>query len=280
MIFYLKTGSVIGSYHRKMLKNNQDALASATYASEDSSFQQVIGVVCDGCGSSKYAEVGAHILANSVLNNLIGTPVIKESDEETKYFIQRLLRRAIETDLRQVIDVIAGYDDNDISKVVYDYFLSTMVGFVIENDKTVIFSAGDGMYSLNGETTAIDQDNCPNYISYGLITSSLNKVPTNLDIVVNELVSTESVKSIIIGTDGVEDLIDRKDETYVSLGKEYEVKGLDQFLTEEKYLKSIFGLNKRLLVLSDKGILSDDTTMIMALRKEENDDSSTEREEG
>lgn len=258
-----------------MLKNCQDAVYYKTY--QDDSLKQIIGVVCDGCGSSPYSEIGAHIIAKSILNNLIGRPIIRDTEESTIFYIQHVLRKLVEYDIRMVIDVLDKYKKSETTspQTIYDYFLSTAVCFIVENDNTIIFSSGDGVYSVNGETTIIDQDNCPSYLAYGLIASSLKQEPEKLDFTLNETLKTSDIQSLIIGTDGVGDIIKYKEESYISLGNTCYVDGLEQFTTKEIYRKKNSAIQKRLTVLSDKGFLKDDTSMIVLIKNEETNDSNS-----
>jgi len=46
--FAISAGSVVGAHHRKVFKNNQDALSVVENE------HGLVAIVCDGCGSGKY----------------------------------------------------------------------------------------------------------------------------------------------------------------------------------------------------------------------------------
>lgn len=85
-MFDVAAGSVTGRDHVLAGKNNQDAWA---YRHCDES---LVAVVCDGCGSGKYTEIGARVMANAVASTVMaqqldahnydpngGTPLYDES---------------------------------------------------------------------------------------------------------------------------------------------------------------------------------------------------------
>ena len=57
MDFLATAGSVVGREHVRVHKNNQDGYAIAGDG------QIIVAAVTDGCGSSKYSEVGARLAA-------------------------------------------------------------------------------------------------------------------------------------------------------------------------------------------------------------------------
>src|SRR3989344_5896211 len=61
-LFEIATGTIIGSEHKRLGKNNQDA--SHTTVSPEA----LIAVVTDGCSASRHSEVGANIGARLVSN--------------------------------------------------------------------------------------------------------------------------------------------------------------------------------------------------------------------
>ena len=75
------------------------------------------------------------------------------------------------------------------------------------------------------------------------------------------------VRSVIIGTDGLNGLMDRADEPLSDGSLQG---GLEQFEEDPRYLANPSLLHKRLTVIGDgNGRLRDDTTMILIRRKGE-----------
>lgn len=270
MSFKLSVGSVIGTYHQSMYINNQDAFSYSVYSSPDGKFNQIIGIVSDGCGSGKHSDFGSKVVSTMLLNFLKGTKVIKEDDEETEYFLVHTLGARL---YRWYVSLLGnlGFDHKDYEEelqFVYSHLLSTFVGFVIEDDKTVIFSSGDGVYVVNDEVTVIDQDNMPAYFMYKLVAHLKNQISVNkdFDIQVNKILPTKELRNLIVATDGAEHIIYHADEEYKMFNKVKKVGDLTQFITEPIYRNNTRAVNKRLNVLLNKKYLGDDTTLIVVNR--------------
>lgn len=84
-----------------------------------------------------------------------------------------------------------------------DELLSTIVLMVIDKKEKLacIKMSGDGMFSVNGEVTEIDQNNMPNFLGYHL-SSSFEEVK-NSEI---QTWNFNNVSDISISTDGVDKL--------------------------------------------------------------------------
>jgi hypothetical protein len=70
-MFSLRAGSVTGRDHELSQRNRQDGWAWKILPLGESEY--LIGVVCDGCGSSAHSEVGAKLLAEFLAEYLLAT---------------------------------------------------------------------------------------------------------------------------------------------------------------------------------------------------------------
>lgn len=267
--FLISSGSVIGSKHRLFGKNNQDGLFVARNE------KAICAIVCDGCSSSPESEVGAKLAARFIALkaiHIMTTGWFQKGSEILPSFREIILMY-----LRRLTD---HFYQND--KVVDDMFLFTIVGAIINESFATIFSIGDGVYSLNGKTTIIDENNSPNYLGYRIIPGAYAVEESGIRFMVREEVETSSLESMIIATDGASDIEARAEEPLVISGSAGIVGGLNQFESEERYLKNPTLVQRRLNQLSlsrteidwdnqrimrSEGILGDDTSVILIRRR-------------
>jgi hypothetical protein len=151
-----------------------------------------------------------------------------------------------------------------------------VVGTVVTPEHTLVFSAGDGVWALNGHVHALGPfpGNAPPYLAYGLLPDSL--VP----FVRQALVPTSEVDSLMLGTDGVGDLARLAEAVVPEAG---DIVGpLSQFWREERYFRNPDALRRRLSLLAREsvrvdpvshrlvrspGLLPDDTTLVVLRRR-------------
>ncbi len=252
--FEYAMGSIIGRNHVATGKNNQDAYRVVLRS------QFVVAVVCDGCGSGKYSEVGAQLGAKIV------TDAIADLLDQGMAISNPNFWDILKTNLFQkLIDIVAIANDaqESVMEFVNDYLLFTIVGAVITASETVTFSMGDGAIAVNGKLTQIPAypDNAPPYLAYGLYR------PDAVSFEICDRLATSEVESILIATDGIDDLI--------------AVEDVSQFWQEDKYFKNPDAIRRKLSMLNREeikpdwtkrelvkrsGILSDDTTLIVIRR--------------
>lgn len=284
-LFEIANGTITGKLHTRRGQNNQDAF----YAISDS--EAIVALVCDGCGAEKNSEVGAklgaHLLAESIRRHteIFSHRQISLVKANAPYpFWERVLE-----DVLAQIRVLANAMGQSLSSVIYDYFLFTMVGALVTKAGTVVFSLGDGVAYANGEFRQFGPfpDNEPPYLGYGITGSSLTeKDPELLKVKIHWLIPTEQVNSILIGTDGVIDLIKAARQNLP--GKEELVGSIDQFWQEDRYFTNSDMVRRRLSLVNrdyvkplwkerklyrESGLLPDDTTLIVVRRKQVNTES-------
>ena len=268
-LFAIVGGSVIGKEHKSKGRNNQDSYWIT--AGEKS----LIGIGCDGCSSSLDSEVGAKLLSRYIAEHLriwLDVACIKKHkkiinliEELTIEYIKKTTE--VFTDSREALDRM---------------MLATIMGIVMTKEWTTVFSCGDGVFSVNGVVQIIDQQNYPLYLSYKVNPKNYLIDEKKISFTALREIPTKDINSILIATDGVVDLIAKRDSTIKVLGKLEKVGDLKQFEQDSRYIKNSSLLQKRLNLLNaerieidwanqevkrHKGVLSDDTTIILAKRR-------------
>jgi serine/threonine protein phosphatase PrpC len=248
--FEYAMGSIIGRNHVAAGKNNQDAYRVVLRS------QFVVAVVCDGCGSGKHSEVGAKLGTRIVSNEI--ADLLEQGMAISNPDFWDILKTNL---FQKLIDIVAIANDaqESVMEFVNDYLLFTIVGAVITSSETVTFSMGDGAIAVNGKLTQIPTypDNAPPYLAYGLYR------PDAVSFEICDRIPTSELESILIATDGIDDLI--------------KVEDVAQFWQEDKYFKNPDAIRRKLSMLNREeikpdwnkrelvkrsGLLSDDTTII------------------
>ena len=207
MNWNLNSALIIGRDHELAKKNRQDALSF--FKEKD----KIIGVVCDGCGESQFSEIGSSLLSIFTLNLLKQIEYeITESSLSFQEHIKILIKRQLETEITRFIQktmqsllIETTIEEIDFIK---DYFLSTILFFIINEHLSVVGHCGDGVIIVNKDIYTINQTGSPHYISYKCIPKEvLDKRSSELDFFNIEMYPTDSVSQIVIGSDGLEPII-------------------------------------------------------------------------
>ncbi|UZQ54390.1 protein phosphatase 2C domain-containing protein [Trichothermofontia sichuanensis B231] len=267
-VFDIAAGSVIGREHRRLGRNNQDAYAV------QAKLDRTIAVVCDGCGSSPHSEVGAQLGARWVVASLDrqcerGQPKLQDPD-----FWPELQQEL----LNQIRQVATGLG-SALETVIWDYFLFTIVGVIVTAEITVIFSLGDGVAMLNEEVLlqGTIADNRPPYLAYGLFPNHFSMADLQFTVYPR---STATVNTLLIGTDGVQDLAKTLDPLLADVDLMPEM--FTPFWQDDRYFRNpdqvrrylvrcnreVIQPNWQTQVLErQSGLLEDDTTLVLMRRK-------------
>lgn len=271
----IAAGTTAGKEHRLTNRNNQDALAVVSLPNV------TVATICDGCGSEQYSEVGARIGA-IILTHELATSLnttLAEADPEGRH-VKRALERATLSLLSQIC-LLAKNMGASFSLQMKNHFLFTVVGTIITPELTTIFSLGDGLFGVNGviEKLGPFPGNYPPYLGYELVRGDDQP---HFALQINRVIPTEDVQSLIIGSDGVFDLLDNAGRKLPGMN---EILGpIDQFWSEDRYFTNPDNLRRRLTlanremktvdwanrrVETEHGLLNDDTTIVVIRRGEE-----------
>ena len=223
-----------------------------------------LAVVCDGCGSCLHSEVGAKIGAKLWIS------LVREHLSQHSKINWQQIQQAMLVELKKIAQTIAIH--TPLIEVIKDYFLFTLLGVVITPDQTTIISLGDGVIAVNEELTIIPDypNNAPPYLAYQLFSSNKeNRFKIHCQ------VSTGKINSLLIGTDGLKDVLP---STHHPVSK---TNNLTQFWQNDGYFKNpdlirrhLFLMNRETIkpnwerqTLEKKvGQLSDDTTIVVMRR--------------
>jgi hypothetical protein len=247
-------GTVQGREHRRLGRNNQDALWVTSTA------VGLIAVVADGCGSGRQSEVGAQVgvrlVSRAIAANLEQYP-------------QPAFWTAVYSQVLTTIQQTSVAMGDDFAAILQEYWLFTVVGAIVQADWTTVFALGDGVMALNGQLQRWDYpDNAPPYLAYGLCTEK----PPDWQILAQ--LPTSEVEHLLIGTDGVHELIQSRDRALP--GKTETVGELAQFWQCDRYFTNPDQLRRRLTLINrdvygpeqglQPGLLADDTSLIVVRR--------------
>lgn len=270
--FEIAAGSIPGTDHTKPgqpgWKNNQDA--HDFQAGNDF----LIGVVCDGCGGVEngFSEFGARLGARLVAKAFAD---VLRQDNRLDLFADVMLAEVERRVTNSLAEVAAMGTDSLPARNSFavTHMLFTIVGVVMTEETTLVFSFGDGVYAVNGEVTVIPPfpDNQPPYIAYQFVPSSVD--PSLLRFETRALLPTAEVRSVLIGSDGVADLIAAAEMPLPVSGTP--LGPLSQFWEEDRFINNPDMIRRRLALanrehveggLMKGGLLHDDTTILLVRR--------------
>jgi hypothetical protein len=245
------TGSVLGREHARLGRNNQDAVAVAREG------EWLVAVVTDGCSSAPASEVGARLGAAFLAAHV---PAIAQR-EASPEAVAREASAALLAYLGTIARGLAVHDD--AATVVHDHLLFTFLCAVVGPSRAFVFGAGDGVFSIDGHVTVLDSgpENAPAYIAYGLLAGI---APRTSPTCVHATVDTSALRSLVIATDGVVDLLARAADPLAS----GEAQGdLRPFEERDAFVRNPSLVQKRLVVIGELNArLRDDTTLAVLRR--------------
>lgn len=227
----------------------------------------IFGIICDGCGSGAHSEVGAQLVARYAIGVLQDIRTICTHD------IPKILFNHIVSFIRWNLTQFSVFrNSQDEANLVNDYFLCTVLGFLLGPTKTIVFHAGDGVYICNDIITKIEsENNAPKYIAYNCVTDKkLISDPSVLaDHFETEEFFTESLDRLMIASDG---FYTHKEWLYGTntqtsrVEKQRDVRGelipLPPIEGQQWGLKGVSGMPRFLNRMSDKGYFTDDVSII------------------
>ncbi len=274
-IFGIAGGSVIGSEHamlgRPGSRNNQDAL-NWVYGRNC-----IFAVVCDGCSKGAHSEIGSQLISRILSRIVINlADAALDANPAANLGVGSEFWKRVEQFLLNDVLTITRMIGGSLSQTITDFWLSTIVGVLITPDLTYIVAVGDGFYAVNGEEIVLKPEagNSPAYIAYQISGTTLTvENPEILHLRVHDTFATDSVESIILASDGVQDLIDNAENNLP--GKAEKIGSVHQF-SDRRFFTNPDNVRRRLALtgletVSENRIasspLKDYTTVITILRK-------------
>lgn len=206
MSWTLNRATIIGREHELSKKNKQDFLH--VYDTPE----LLISAVCDGCGQSKYSEVGSTLLSVFIVNLLRGANIFKQDS----FFNAEILKNLLEYEIDLFIKRLQGVLFFDIASqaerisFINEFLLSTCLLCVVTKDKVVVANCGDGIVIINNEVHEIYQEGKPEYVAYKSVPKeALDQRPSELSFFTVNIFDCDKIENIVIGTDGIQSLIDK-----------------------------------------------------------------------
>lgn len=252
--------SVMGRHHATAGKNNQDAFVVRQ------SPEATIAVVSDGCGSGKYSEFGARVMANTMAIQLQHYSSLVYSGRYG-YEIAQLMTEIVSCEIRRVIWSMAGSHDHDF---VFDHMLATCIAAIITPNRILVLRCGDGVvYAHDILSGGRESSNTPDYFAYRLNPHSRTDMAARPRFVtIFDEPFPHNQQPIMIGTDGAFDYLN------VAMNDHTGLPTIGELFTNDAYYKNPDLLRRKLFKASrDKpdfaqgriipGLLHDDTTMIV-----------------
>lgn len=149
---------VTGARHLRVGKNGQDA--AAAWVGDDCG----VVVVCDGCSSGAFSEVGARLgcqLALRLIRDELAAERARPRD------VWPVVREKLAAELARIADAMPG----ERERVVHDHFLFTIVAAAWRGDEVAVWAMGDGGYAIGDRVVELGpfDNNQPPYLGYDLL---------------------------------------------------------------------------------------------------------------
>ena len=213
-----------GRDHKLFNVNRQDFCETFTDEGD------VYGIVCDGCGSGLYTEVGASLIGNFILRLLstldlqsfnspfdtsIATTYEEVSKETISQYIEAKITLKVYSFIEQITTNMQFENVADKVKFINDYFLTTFIFGVVLRDFIVVGHCGDGVIVVDNDINVIDQGLGPHYLAYNNVPKEALQVqPSHLQGIKISIYNPKIVSRIAIGTDGLTPLVEKVDELF------------------------------------------------------------------
>ena len=181
---------------------SQDALAAA------SGKDYLAGIVCDGCAGAtgtaglSMNEAGAHITAAIMINALrLG---IRKADtpDDLLFAADRYLGSRLRSILKLLLPQTPSQSEEE--HIAFNLLAATITGFVITPEFWTVFHYGDGICGVNGHIEALEASSGKYYIASNIRWRNRRRHVFS----VYAQGETKDLHSLIIGSDGMMDLMD------------------------------------------------------------------------
>ena len=181
-----------GYEHKEFGKNCQDVVESGMVYVDTKEDRKLCNyaIVCDGCGSTQYSEIGARLFIEHFKRNTNYIPDVVMY-EEAPYNIA--------AHLNWVMDTFLGWLNEELEWSIIPEYASFSLLFMLDTGDTIyVVTMGDGyVYSkINGELEIISLDppikNTPLYPLYMYLPENMMTVYKHSDVHWNHFVFTKS----------------------------------------------------------------------------------------
>jgi|GEM_PF-1843455 len=272
--FAVGGGTQQGVEHSLDNQNNQDALSILI----DNNY--IIGCVCDGCSSThdylkdsfSNNEVGAKLIGHVVTRNV--QRIIKDKEiEDVNLFLTELSENVLQQ-LVKLVDIFCEEDEMDRELFIFDFLMTTVLGFVVTQEKYIVFYCGDGVIGINDKINVLEETGsyfgekflrrcCPD--KYSTIKSH------NSDFKIFSIGEVADLNNIFMATDGFYNIANNHKEAlvdFVDQATKIVRSGFDHILPEfrNRILKNKAISNE----IMSKNWPRDDASFLLLRRIDEN----------
>lgn len=167
---------LMGHAHKIENKNRQD-ISSAYRTKKDKRF---VGIICDGCSSLPYPEVGATLFCRLFRNKF----------EDTSMDVENVIRETLKT----ILDIMSNNSQEKNDDTIYAFLGFTILIVVEYENEFKVYSAGDGTIVTVDVNDIVQYNfledgvhNVPRYLAYDYLIdkSSLEHYKDGVQITVN-----------------------------------------------------------------------------------------------
>ncbi len=270
--YVISYGTVVGQGHAKVGIPCQDHAE----VWKDRDF--VVGVVADGCTSSKNSHIGAQRISKWVIaglcnqrpwffqnfNDLMKNQPLRshenpEWDAEIHTLAEHLARkvagyvvRRIKQDAQQLSDIASQVE------YVKQTYLATANVIVLIHGVAIYFGWGDGVYWFgrkNSKIEVIDENNNPHYLAYQAMIELDSRLENTISSFIptsfrSDIISLSSLERCVIASDGAEPFVTQVANFYLTVpdseGLTDKVGDFNQFYDQVCFIQDPQAVQKRL----------------------------------
>lgn len=240
-----RSARATGRDHRLALRDGQDG--ASVRAISTTTGDGFLGLaVTDGCGSASASEVGARLGAAFLASR--GPEIFAAHEADSADHIARALGEALLDYLGTVVDGLASAPEAR-EKLVAEAFLFSFVAALSSSRRTVVVAQGDGLLLVDERETRLTAvDDTPPYLGYRLLEGAPAPIAEGRAPRVLFDGATSGIRRLALATDGAfalstGELTSLRDQALASPNPSW--------------------LEKKLRVLTERGPLRDDTTMVV-----------------
>jgi hypothetical protein len=256
-----------GVEHKRENQNNQDAVSILINDG------YLIGVICDGC-SSTHNNLQDAISNNEIGAKLIGYTILQDVEKNIRnngvddLFLAEVSNRVLHK-LQKIVDIFCEEDEEKKELFIYDFLMSTIIGFIVTRDKYVIFHSGDGIIGINGDIQILEETGL--YFGEKLLYICCpNKYPFNShrsDLKVFSSGKASEINNIFLATDGFYEIVKNNEEALIDFIEKSTpvVKNGFNFLIRE-FRKKIIWNDAIIKTTLNTNLLKDDASFLLLRR--------------
>lgn len=193
-----------GVVHKLENKNNQDAICI------ELNERFIAGVVCDGCAGTHNSlrnsysnnEVAAKLFAMKIISAIRNTIEEKKNPDNIEFL--NCVSEKLITDFSKLVDILCPNSEEEKEIFIFDFLMTTIVGFIITNERYIVFNCGDGIFSVNDKIQELQESG--RYFSENILKiccpTKFSKIEDSSQLKICAEGNTTELKNIFLASDG------------------------------------------------------------------------------